>query len=155
MKRSNPKRNTPTHAPTGGVDYETGEMHGDRSRTDFAGSSSRKARRGAVDPELGVGGDRRRSTREMQAGWASRGGKPPQPPQPPPVLVLYRASYGILMNRVQAALALIVKFGGIDGEHHKAWVIDQVTRLLAGDGYDKLVSDACETDHEWKTGTAP
>ena len=41
------------------------------------------------------------------------------------------------------------------GPGWKAWVIDQVTRLLAGDGYDKLVSDACETDHEWKTGTAP
>lgn len=32
---------------------------------------------------------------------------------------------------------------------------DPVTRLLAGDGYDKLVCDACGTDHEWKIGIAP
>jgi hypothetical protein len=74
-KRSSPTRNTPTHPPPVGVDYETGEMHGDRSRTDFAGSSTRKARRGAVsDPERGAGGDRRRRVAEMQAGWAARGG---------------------------------------------------------------------------------
>lgn len=40
MKRSNPKRNTPTHAPSGAVNYETGEMHGDRSRTDFGTNGS-------------------------------------------------------------------------------------------------------------------
>lgn len=74
-KRTNPTRSTPAHAPSVGIDYETGEMHGDRSRTDFAGSSSRKARRGAVDHEAGVGGDRRRGVAEMQNGWASRGGR--------------------------------------------------------------------------------
>jgi hypothetical protein len=56
------------------VDYETGEMTGTRSRTDFAGSRSRKARRGTADPERGVGGDRRRGVAEMQAGLAARGG---------------------------------------------------------------------------------
>lgn len=30
------------------------------------------------------------------------------------------------------ALEYIEKYGGIDGEHHKAWVIDQVTRILKG-----------------------
>jgi len=66
VKRPNPKR--------AGVDYETGEMHGDRSRTDFAGRSSRRARRGVLDAEQGAGGDRRRGSAEMQAGWAPRGG---------------------------------------------------------------------------------
>lgn len=66
-KRSNPPRAT-------GVDYETGEMTSSRSRTDFAGSSSRRAARIAADHELGVGGDRRRGVAEMQAGWAVRGG---------------------------------------------------------------------------------
>jgi hypothetical protein len=75
-KRSNPKRSTPTEPPrAGGVDYETGEMTGSRSRTDFAGSSSRRAARIAADRELGAGGDRRRGVAEMQAGWAARGGQ--------------------------------------------------------------------------------
>ena len=33
-------------------------------------------------------------------------------------------------DRVIAALELAVKYGGIDGEHHKAWVIDQIVRAL-------------------------
>lgn len=81
-KRSNSARSTPTAPPLGaGIDYETGEMHADRSR---------KARRG-------IGGDRRRTVTEMQAGWAARsivGTNGPLPtsgiaPKPPPVLVLY------------------------------------------------------------------
>lgn len=67
MKRSNPARSTPTEPrATAGIDYETGEMVGTRSRTDFAGSQARKA-------ERGIGGDRRRGTAEMQSGWAARG----------------------------------------------------------------------------------
>lgn len=76
-KRS-PRNGAPKLEPeaprAAGVNYETGEMHGDRSRTDFAGSSSRKRARRESDPELGTGGDRRRTVREMQAGWAARGG---------------------------------------------------------------------------------
>lgn len=30
------------------------------------------------------------------------------------------------------ALLWIVKYGSIDGEHHKLWVIDQVARILCG-----------------------
>src|SRR5437762_5985689 len=30
------------------------------------------------------------------------------------------------------ALHLIESYGGIDGEHHKQWLIDQVARLLSG-----------------------
>ena len=92
MKRSNPSRSTPTEPPrAAGIDYETGEMHGDRSRTDFAGSKSRKV-------ERGIGGQARRGVDKMQAGWAARGqvagANGPLPtsglaPKPPPVLVLY------------------------------------------------------------------
>lgn len=46
------REHTPTHAPAVGINYETGEMHGDRSRTDFAGSQSRRARRGAAELPL-------------------------------------------------------------------------------------------------------
>ena len=30
------------------------------------------------------------------------------------------------------ALMYIMLYGGIDGEHHKAWVLDQVARILGG-----------------------
>lgn len=43
--------------------------------------------------------------------------------------------------RILDAIALILRFGWIDGEHHKKWVIDQVLRVLADDGYDDLVVD--------------
>lgn len=33
---------------------------------------------------------------------------------------------------VVRALELAVKYGGIDGDHHKAWVIDQMVRRLTG-----------------------
>ncbi len=65
-----------------------------------------------------------------------------------------------LLRRQTDALNLIIRFGGIEGDHHKAWVLDQVTRLLAGDGYGELVVDACagkdgpET-YSWETGIAP
>lgn len=110
-KPSNPEQAVPVHAATADVDYETGEMAGTRSRTDFSGSS---ARRLARDHELGAGGDRRRGVAEMQSGWAARCGlevstrsNPTRSvphriagengslpasglaPKPPPVLVLY------------------------------------------------------------------
>jgi hypothetical protein len=50
--------------------------------------------------------------------------------------------YSLMQDRIRASVALIVKFGGIDGEHHKKWVIDQVTRLLTGDHYTALVAEA-------------
>jgi hypothetical protein len=35
-------------------------------------------------------------------------------------------------ERADKALELIVRYGGIDGDHHKAWVLDQVCRILTG-----------------------
>jgi hypothetical protein len=35
-------------------------------------------------------------------------------------------------ERIGLALDYAVKFGGIDGDHHKAWVIDQMVRALTG-----------------------
>lgn len=56
---------------------------------------------------------------------------------------------------VEAAINFAVRFGGIEGDHHKAWVIDQMVRALAGDGYEKLVKDACGDDYRWEVGIAP
>ncbi len=58
------------------------------------------------------------------------------------------------------AIELAFQYGGIDGSHHKAWVIDQMVRILAADQYEDEVLDACEGEdgpntYEWDTGIAP
>ena len=63
---------------------------------------------------------------------------------------------------IDAAIILAVKFGGIDGDHHKMWVIDQMVRVLAesSQAYDKIVRnakngfDGPET-YSWDVGIAP
>lgn len=87
-------------------------------------------------------------------------------------------------QRIDKALSLIVAYGGIDGAHHKDWVIDQVTRALTGcpavevqafdykerpytyfeqvpnEAYSKFVADACKgkdgpNTYSWEEGIAP
>ena len=87
-------------------------------------------------------------------------------------------------DRIDKALDLAIRYGGIDGDHHKAWVIDQMVRALTGcpmvkktghraDGleydyedqgeseeYLKLVADANDGEdgpdtYEWNVGIAP
>ena len=36
------------------------------------------------------------------------------------------------INGTEAALIYISMYGGIDGGHHKQWVLDQVARILLG-----------------------
>lgn len=61
---------------------------------------------------------------------------------------------------IREAMAIIVQYGGIEGEHHKTWVIDQVARALMGEGYAQWVihmkagEDGPET-YEWDEGIAP
>jgi len=56
----------------------------------------------------------------------------------------------------ERACALALRYGGIDGGHHKQWLIDQMLRIVAGDDYDRIVeqynSDPCA---QWNTGIAP
>jgi hypothetical protein len=33
---------------------------------------------------------------------------------------------------IEGALGIIISYGGIDGSHHKQWVLDQVVRELTG-----------------------
>jgi hypothetical protein len=66
----------------------------------------------------------------------------------------------ILGGKVSSALALIRGCGGIDGEHHKAWVIDQVARILAGKEYEEWVAETKSGEdgpdtYEWDEGIAP
>ena len=59
-----------------------------------------------------------------------------------------------------AAIDIGVQYGGIAGAHHKAWVIDQMVRILAGDEYEEIVQDACNGEagsdtYVWNIGIAP
>lgn len=46
----------------------------------------------------------------------------------------YLGETPIKINRIpeEWAMLYISSYGGIDGEHHKTWVIDQVARILMG-----------------------
>jgi hypothetical protein len=60
--------------------------------------------------------------------------------------------------RAGASLAIetAVRSGGVSGDHHKAWVIDQMVRALAGDRYDAIVKAACnDGEYDWDVGVAP
>ena len=87
-------------------------------------------------------------------------------------------------SRIEKAIDVAVRYGGIDGDHHKAWVIDQMVRELTGcpmqkmineygvagpfeyeglgesDEYTELVVRACEgadgpETYSWDVGIAP
>ena len=86
-------------------------------------------------------------------------------------------------KRIADALSVIIRYGGIDGSHHKDWVLDQAVRCLTGcpeveltkhngtetytytalgesEEYKKLVSDACAGEdgpetYSWEVGVAP
>lgn len=87
-------------------------------------------------------------------------------------------------ERIKKALNVIVGYGSIDGDHHKAWVLDQAVRELTGcptvektaisssgkpytydslgesDEYKKLTKEACDGEdgpdtYEWDEGIAP
>jgi hypothetical protein len=61
---------------------------------------------------------------------------------------------------VKEALSVIEHYGGIDGEHHKTWVIDQVVRALLGDLYAAWVTAMKDGEdgpntYGWDEGIAP
>ena len=61
---------------------------------------------------------------------------------------------------IEDALEVIFRFGSIDGDQHKTWVIDQVTRKLTGDKYEEYVKEAKAgvdgpDTYIWDKGIAP
>jgi hypothetical protein len=61
---------------------------------------------------------------------------------------------------INDAVSIAVRYGGIDGSHHKDWVIDQIIRTLSGKDYDDIIAAACAGEdgpdtYEWNTGIAP
>lgn len=58
------------------------------------------------------------------------------------------------------ALGIANQYGGIDGAHHKAWVIDQMVRAILGEHYEAWVKVFCDGEdgpntYEWDEGIAP
>jgi hypothetical protein len=69
-------------------------------------------------------------------------------------------AHEVLEFRIDEAIAIAVRYGGIDGDHHKAWVIDQMVRALAWARYEQIVADAKAGEDgpdtfTWDEGTAP
>ena len=62
-------------------------------------------------------------------------------------------------NKSEMALALIYQYGGVEGAHHKQWLLDQIVHALADD-YDEWVAkwedgeDGPET-YKWDKGIVP
>ena len=67
-----------------------------------------------------------------------------------------------MKNKEKIALAMnyIEQYGGIDGGHHKQWVLDQVVRALTQEKYEEWVKkqkageDGPET-YDWDEGIPP
>jgi hypothetical protein len=68
-----------------------------------------------------------------------------------------------LYSRITDALEVAVKYGQIDGTHHKQWVINEMMRQLVGNyapAYEKLVAvakageDGPDT-YDWDEGCPP
>jgi hypothetical protein len=65
-----------------------------------------------------------------------------------------------MTEKEQKVLNLIGEWGGIDGGHHKQWLLDQLVRELTGDDYEKWLAewqdgeDGAET-YLWDEGIAP
>jgi hypothetical protein len=57
-------------------------------------------------------------------------------------------------------MEFIERFGGIDGAHHKTWVIDQVARALLEDAYPHWVVEMKDGEdgpntYDWDEGIPP
>jgi hypothetical protein len=62
-------------------------------------------------------------------------------------------------DKIHDALDLISQYGGIDGGHHKQWVLDQVVRILAPDYAswvrEQKAGEVGPESYEWDEGIAP
>ena len=69
-----------------------------------------------------------------------------------------------MREKIEDALDIANRYGGIDGAHHKTWVIDQMVRALTGfpsEGcYEAWVREHCKGEdgpctYSWDEGIAP
>jgi len=62
-------------------------------------------------------------------------------------------------HRVERSIELISQYGGIDGAHHKQWLLNELIKTLADD-YDGWVKSYEEGEdgpktYKWDIGVAP
>jgi len=61
-----------------------------------------------------------------------------------------------MSNMNDTVVDIILQYGGIDGGHHKMWVIDQILRMVTGPAYDNVIEDyENDGEYEWDVGIAP
>ena len=65
-----------------------------------------------------------------------------------------------MTEKEDKTLDLIYQFGGIDGEHHKQWILDQIVRVLTREHYTFWVADYKDGEdgpntYNWEEGIAP
>jgi hypothetical protein len=61
-----------------------------------------------------------------------------------------------LRDRIQAVMDFLWEVGQVEGDHHKAYVIDNVVRLLLAKGYDEWVKHyEDQGQNVWDIGVAP
>jgi hypothetical protein len=65
-----------------------------------------------------------------------------------------------MRQRIDEATGIGIRYGQIDGEHHKMWVIDQMLRALLGDQYEATITESNKGEegpntYAWETGIAP
>jgi hypothetical protein len=63
-------------------------------------------------------------------------------------------------EKIDAALEVAYRYGGTDGAHHKAWIIDQMVRALTENEYDHWVQERCDGEegpntYDWEEGIPP
>lgn len=63
-------------------------------------------------------------------------------------------------NKIEKALTLAYNFAQIDGDHHKAWTLDQIVRALTGADYNQWINDYQQVTngepmYSWDEGIAP
>ena len=63
-------------------------------------------------------------------------------------------------EKISEAVKMAVRYGQVDGTHHKAWVIDQMVRILCGNDYEQTIRDSYDSEYGsetygWDEGIAP
>lgn len=60
-------------------------------------------------------------------------------------------------NEIEKAVELALRYGMIDGDHHKQWVIDQMLRIILSERYEEVIKEYnSNTKYEcWDEGCGP
>lgn len=66
----------------------------------------------------------------------------------------------ILAHKIMKVVEIIEQYGGIEGDHHRAWVLDQVVRTITDEYYEDWVKSYNQGEegpnsYAWDKGIAP